>query len=151
MFTTTTSPVVVGVSRRTGSPSAVRFAVQEARLRETWVFAVTAWRPPRAPATPGVRPPGVASTAPDDPFETETARIVAQLGGTLGAPIETFGVQFELRTGTPAAVLLEAAKDAQLLVLDSPRSGNLSAVPKSWIAPSVIFRTHCPVVVMSSA
>lgn len=147
MFTTTTVPIVVGVSRRTGSPSAVRFAVREARIRETWVLAVTAWRPPRPPATSGIRPPSVAATTPDDPFKTETARIIASLTDTLDAPLETLGVDFELRRGSATTVLLQATKHAQLLVLDSPRSGDLSTVPKSWIAPAVIFRAHCPVVV----
>jgi hypothetical protein len=58
------------------------------------------------------------------------------------------GVTFELRKGAPATVLLEASRGAQLLVLDSPRAGNISTVAKSWIAPSVIARARCPVVVM---
>jgi hypothetical protein len=57
-------------------------------------------------------------------------------------------ITFSLRRGKAAAVLLEAAVGAQLLVLDSPRSGNASALPKSLIAPQVVFQSPCPVVLM---
>ena len=40
------------------------------------------------------------------------------------------------------------SRRACLFVLDSPRAGNLTTVPKSWIAPSIIYRAQCPVVVM---
>ena len=60
-------------------------------------------------------------------------------------------ITYSLRRGTASAVLLRAAVGAQLLVLDSPRSGNFSALPKSLIAPQVVFKSPCPVVLMPPA
>ena len=57
-------------------------------------------------------------------------------------------ITYSLRRGAAAAVLLQAAVGAQLLVLDSPRSGNFSVLPKSLIAPQVVFKAPCPVVLM---
>lgn len=151
MTDSTDRPIVVGISRRTGSPEAARWAVEEARLRGTWVLAVTAWHPPRPPAAPAGRPPGMPAKSRDDSFEAERKRMADLLAAVIGDPLDTVGVRYELREGSPASVLLAAAKDAQLLVLDSPRSGSLSAVPKSWIAESVVFRSGSPVVVMPRA
>ena len=74
-----TSPIVVGVSRRTGSLEAVRWAAAEAQLRNTGVLAVTAWRGPRAPAAPGGRP-GMLPLSGEDPFAEEEQRIASRAG-----------------------------------------------------------------------
>ncbi len=140
------SPIVVGVSRRTGSVDAVRWAAAEARLRNTGVLAVTAWRGPRPPATAGGRPPAVIPEPAEQAFAEEQQRITDRLTEALGDLTE-LGVRFSLRRGSAATVLLAAAVGAQLLVLDSPRSGR-STLAKSVIAPQVIFQSPCPVVVM---
>ncbi len=143
-----TSPIVVGVSRRTGSPDAVRWAVAEAQVRQTRVIAVTAWRGPRPPSAPGGRPPALAPTPVDEAFSLEQQRITELLAGLLGDDLAAMGVEFALRRGSASSVLLAAAVGAQLLVLDSPRSGNFSVLPKSLIAPQVVFNSPCPVVLM---
>ncbi len=141
------SPIVVGISRRTGSPEALRWAAAEAQLRDTHVLAVTAWRGPRVPASPGGRPPGVSATTAQDAFAEESARLEARLTSAVG-DLAGLRISFEVRRGAPAAVLLQAAVGAQLLVLDSPRARGLATVSKSWIAPQVVFRSPCPVVLM---
>jgi hypothetical protein len=140
-------PIVVGVSRRTGSPDALAFAVAEARLRNTSVLAVSAWRPPRPPGAPGGKPVGFPPITPASVWEDEAERQRTRLRQQLGDDDADL-VTFELRRGAPAAVLLQAAEGAQLLVLDSPRAGNLTTVPKTWLAPSIVLRAPCPVAVM---
>jgi nucleotide-binding universal stress UspA family protein len=145
----TTSPIVVGVSRRTLSIDALRWAAAEAQLRDCQVRAVTAWRGPRVPAAPGGRPPVISSEPLQDAFAEEQQRMLESLTSALG-DLQSLRVQFSLRRGSASAVLLGAAVGAQLLVLDSPRSGNFSTVAKSLIAPQVIFKAPCPVVMMPS-
>jgi len=142
-----TSPIVVGVSRRTGSVEAVRWAAAEAQLRNTGVLAVTAWHGPRAPAAPGGRP-GLLPLSGEDPWAEEEQRLAGQLAEHFGGDLAAMRITFSLRRGSAASVLLRAAVGAQLLVLDSPRSGNFSVLPKSLIAPQVVFRAPCPVVLM---
>jgi len=139
-------PVVVGVSRRTGSVEAVRWAVAEGQLRHSRVFAVTAWRGPRPPAAPGGRPPAISAEPVEKAFAAEEQRIRDLLTLSLG-DLDELGVQFWLRRGAASTVLLAAATGAQLLVLDSPRSGR-STLAKSLIAPQVVFQAPCPVVLM---
>ena len=140
------SPIVVGVSRTTGSVEAVRWAAAEAQLRGTTVLAVTAWRGPRPPSAPGGRPPAFAPEPPEEAFALEAQRIRDLLTVAVG-DLDQLGVRYALRRGSASAVLLSAAVGAQLLVLDSPRSGR-STLAKSVIAPQVIFKAPCPVVLM---
>ena len=143
-----TDPVVVGISRRTGSPDALAFAVEEAGLRNTTVLAVTAWRPPRPPGSPTSRPVGFPPITPGQIWDQEVRRIQARLDEELAGKPGAGLVTFALRRGAPGPVLLEAARGAQLLVLDSPRAGNITTISKTWIAPSIVLRAPCPVVVM---
>src|ERR1700712_1623375 len=111
------SPIVVGVSRRTGSPEAVRWAAAEAQLRDTHVLAVTAWRGPRPPSAPGGRPPAMMAVPVEEAFAQEQQRLTEQLASNLGGELAAMRVRFSLRRGSASAVLLGAAVGAQLLVL----------------------------------
>jgi hypothetical protein len=142
------SPIVVGISRRSGSLDALRWSVAEAQMRGAQVVAVTAWRGPRSPGVPGGRSPTVLPDAAGEAFGAEQRRIEAILVKALGGTLADWGVSFSLRRGAPAAVLLSAAVGAQLLVLDSPRAGSIVTLPKSWIVPQIVARCPCPVVLM---
>ena len=112
------------------------------------MLAVCAWRPPRPPGVPTEQPVGFPPVTPASVWQNESERLRTRLVQQVGAVADL--VTFELRRGAPAPVLLEAAHGAQLLVLDSPRAGNLTSVPKTWLAPSIVLRAPCPVVVMPS-
>lgn len=141
-----TSPIVVGISRRTGSIDALRWAAAEGQLRSAPVMAVTAWRGPRPPAAAGGRPPAIGEPV-EEAFALEQNRILDQLRAALG-DLDALNITYSLRRGSASAVLLGAAVGAQLLVLDSPRAGALATLAKSLIAPQVVFKAPCPVVLM---
>jgi hypothetical protein len=86
----------------------------------------------------------------EESFALEEQRITDRLAELLG-DLAALRVEFALRRGSAASVLLAAAVGAQLLVLDSPRSGNLSTLAKSLIAPQLVFKAPCPVVLMPPA
>ncbi len=139
-------PIVVGVSPTTGSPAALRWAVDEARLRGTKVRAVLAWRPPRAPTATGGRPPaGVLSQAATDyaaqAEETLRGFVTAALGSD--DSVECVAVK-----GTAVGALVAASGDAQLMVIGEPRPGRLASVRASLVAPQVLHRAPCPVVAL---
>ncbi len=140
--------VVVGVSPRTGSPAALRFGAEEARLRDMPLHAVMAWRPPRPPAAPAGRPPaGTVSTPAEYEAEAEltlTEYVETALGSTVG-------VACTVVRGSEVNALLTAARDAALLVLGEARAGRLGAAVTRLVAPQVVRKSQCPVVVMPSA
>lgn len=137
--------IVVGVSARTGSPAALRWAADRATRLDARVLAVMAWRRPRPPAAPGGHPPVVASTGGPDPEQEAADRLAALVAEVLGPD---HGVQCLPVHGAAVAVLTSASRDADLLVLDPPRPTGRATVSERLVAPQLIFRSACPVVVM---
>lgn len=141
--------VVVGVSPTTGSPAALRWGAEEARLRGVPLVAVLAWRPPRPPGAPGGRPPvGVAEIASEDPAAEADNKLRSYVADALGADVD---VECVAVRGSEVNALLSAAKGAQLLVVGEPRPGRLASMLASLVAPQLVLKAHCPVVVMPSA
>ncbi len=138
--------VVVGVSPTTGSPAALRWAAREARLRTVPLRAVMAWRPPRPPAAPGGRPPSATTiTSADEPEAEARAQLGEFLTSALGPQAD---VTATVVRGTAVKALLTAAEGAELLVIGEPRPGRLGSVRSSLVAPQLVLRAGCPVVVM---
>lgn len=139
------SAVVVGVSPTSGSPNALRFGADEAQLRSLPLRAVMAWRPPRPPAAPGGRLPASTVGTPEHSAagaEEALREFVGQAVGD-GAKVEYSVVQ-----GSAVNALLSEAEDAFLLVVGEPRAGAAARVRASLVAPQVVLKARCPVVVM---
>ncbi len=147
--------VVVGVSPTTGSPNALRWAAAEARLRDAPLRAVMAWRPPRPAGVSGTRPPATMSQVGRD-YAADAAQqlrefVAHALDGTddVGEQhVAAADVHCEVVKGSAVTALLASARDAQLLVIGEPRTGRVSQVRASLVAPQVTLRAHCPVVVL---
>jgi nucleotide-binding universal stress UspA family protein len=137
--------IVVGVSVRSGSPAALRWAADEARRRRCGLVAVRAWRAPRPPAAPAGRPPGVSRDV-DAAFADGEEKLAADVAAALGADAK---VECRLVKGTPVSVLLKESEGAVLLVLDAPRRTDLKA--NTLLAHRLMYHVGCPVVVMPPA
>ncbi|MFN2559699.1 MAG: universal stress protein [Jatrophihabitans sp.] len=149
MSAASAAPVVVGVSPRTGSPSALRWAADYALLRQAPMVAVMAWRPPRAPAAPGGRPPGsLLSGGLPDPEHEAAEQLEGYVTAALG---KGHGVECKTVRGNEVSSLLEAGAEAQLLVLGEPRPGRMASVRTGLVAPQLVTGATCPVVVMPNS
>jgi nucleotide-binding universal stress UspA family protein len=137
--------IVVGVSARTGSPGALRWAVDVAARVDGTVRAVMAWRAPRAPAAPGGRPPAVPRTGPEDPAQDARERLSRLVAAAVG---DVNRVACVVEEGGPARVLRRASRQADLLVIDSPRQERRSGVSGKLLAPRLLYRSACPLVIM---
>src|ERR1700709_136580 len=85
-----TTAVVVGVSPTTGSPTALRWAADEAKIRSVPRRAVMAWRPQRPPWAAGGRPPmTLAQTNTEREEEAQQLLrgfVVTAIGSHAGGP-----------------------------------------------------------------
>jgi nucleotide-binding universal stress UspA family protein len=137
------STIVVGVDGSESARAALRFALDEARMRGAAVRAVAAWHVPTAY--------GGAFTPPADDLlgelETATGRTLERALTDAGdhADVE---VEPVLREGAPARVLLEEASDADLLVVGSRGLGGFRGLLLGSVSQQCTQHAPCPVVVV---
>src|SRR4051794_5210166 len=136
--------IVVGVSATSKSPTALRWAAEQAALRGGRVVAVRAWRP----LLPGTASRGTPAVATPDVAAAEAAAreaLAADVAEVLGAD---HPAEVRLVHGSKAKALLAttAALDADLIAIDTPPRTDLSTPP--WFVDRLIHRAPCPVVVM---
>ena len=126
------------------SEEALRWALEEARLRNATVRAVFAWRDPYVLA------PGFG--LPED-FEFDALReravetldaVVAEVVGTQSdVPVEAV-----IAEGPAGSVLVEAAGDADLLVVGSRGHGGFVGLLLGSVSQQCVTHAPCPVLVV---
>jgi hypothetical protein len=132
--------VVVGVSATSKSPTALAWAAAQARQNNGRVIAVRAWKVAAPQATPAGTSVGRIEVA-EDVERDARERLEQDVEAVLGPD---HGVEIRLVRGGTYRVLVKAAAQADLLVVDAPRQ--LLVGP--MFAHRLIYATACPVVVM---
>lgn len=137
--------IVVGVDGSESSKQALRWAVRQAELTRGVVEALTAWDFPHFHGALGWLPPSSGDEAAlEARARDELKESVEQ---TVGAqPPVT--VRTEAHYGTPASVLLRAARDASLLVVGSRGLGGFAGLLLGSVAQHCAQHSACPVVVV---
>jgi nucleotide-binding universal stress UspA family protein len=141
------SVIVVGVDHSAGAKEALRFALEEARLRRATLGAVHAWQ---------LRYVGLSGIGPGFPLVGDELHefrdaAAADLDSTLREAIpDTAGVQVERRVveGAPAAVLVEESRDADLLVVGSRGLGGFAQLLLGSVSQECAHHAECPVVIV---
>ncbi|MEU1702083.1 universal stress protein [Streptomyces pseudogriseolus] len=137
--------IVVGVD---GSPSlrqALRWAARQAALTGGTVPALTSWDYPQYHGALGWLPP---SSGDEEALEARAREdLTPCVEETLGAH-PSADVRTEVRYGTPASVLLRAARDASLLVVGSRGLGGFAGLLLGSVAQHCVQHAACPVVVV---
>lgn len=125
-------PIVVGCDGSPGSRAAVKFAFEEAALRDSCVVAVCALAD-----TPGLL--GGAGQ-----IRTEFEHVMS------AQPREhpEVVVNRQVREGAARTALLEAARDAQLLVLGARGRGGLPGMPLGSASVTLLSHAACPVAIV---
>ncbi len=139
--------LVVGVDGSEGSREALRWAAQEALLRDARVVAIHAWSLPFVAGPMGA----IIPTLPREDLEAaardvlEDAVCEAFGGEAAMPPIEKLVVE------EPAGkALVEAAQDADLLVAGSRGHGGFTGLLLGSVSQYCAHRAPCPVVIIPS-
>jgi nucleotide-binding universal stress UspA family protein len=146
--TPTTDPVsdgtriVVGVDGSPHSEEALRWALGQARLTGRPVDAVRAWR---IPVGYGVEAGGPLLL---HDWEGHAAGSLRDTVASVVEPADVDRVSQRVVKGHPAAVLLDAAVDAALLVVGNRGRGGSTGMLLGSVSRHVIARATCPVVVI---
>ncbi|MFD8750373.1 universal stress protein [Kitasatospora sp. NPDC059577] len=134
--------IVVGIDGSAPSKAALRWAVGQAVLTGASVHAVAAWE---YPSLYGWSAPMV-----DDGFERTAGRTLsAEIDEVLG-PERPVAVRESLVLGHAAEVLLDAAEDADLLVLGSRGRGTFARTLLGSVSARCAVYGSCPVVIVRS-
>jgi nucleotide-binding universal stress UspA family protein len=136
--------IVVGVDGSDGSIRALRFAVEEARLRNGELRVVNAWHIPPAVYGAGTAPANVDL----DEFRQLAESALLKSVDDAGAAGSGVTVTPILREGQPADVLCEEAKHADLIVVGSRGLGGFRGLVLGSVSQQVVHHAPCPVVVV---
>ena len=139
------SGILVGVDGSGHSQRALEWAMHEAAIRHVPLTVLTVNEAVRGYYS------GMA-TYPDDPARTEDARVAAQavtdkvLAGLDGPRPES--VMVKAVHGLPAEELINAGKDADMIVLGSRGAGGFTLLMMGSVACQVAQQALCPVLIV---
>jgi nucleotide-binding universal stress UspA family protein len=130
--------IVVGVDGSDASVNALRWALDEARLRSARVRVVLAW------SYPPVSTYHEAKHVLDAPFAEEAAAILEQIVGVTAAAAEGVEIEKKVVEGEAAPALIEAARNASMLVVGSRGLGGFSGLLLGSVSQQCAHHATCP-------
>jgi nucleotide-binding universal stress UspA family protein len=136
-----TGPVVVGVDGSELSEAAVGFAFEAASFRNAELVAISAWQ---VPAGLDLVPMQVDV----EQFGADQDRALAESLAGYQERYPDVRVRRQVSLGSAAQVLLEAAADAQLIVVGSRGRGGFAGLLLGSVSQSVLHNANCPVAII---
>jgi nucleotide-binding universal stress UspA family protein len=140
------SGIIVGIDGSTHSERALEWAVHEAALRQVPLRVITIFR--RAISHWGAGPvtypqEHAAAMQARDAAQDATDKALAHAGDVRpkSVTVEAFG-------GIPAEELVNASKDADMIVVGSRGAGGFARLLVGSVGSQVVHHAHCPIVVI---
>lgn len=133
--------IVVGVDGSPASSNALEFAIEEAQFRHAELHITYAY--------PVMHRPVTGSTGKDyyDQVEADAKEFIQEMmkaaPSTEGITAQWLGVP-----GNPAEVLIEASRDATILVVGSRGVGGFMGLLMGSVSTQCVHHSHCPVLVV---
>lgn len=140
--------ITVGIDGSAHSILALEWALKEGAVRHCPVTVLTVHSVPMSGWT------GKPITLPGDADDQEkayraaeelTQKVISQLGEARPASVTVHAV-----TGYPAEELIEASREADLLVVGSRGAGGFARLLVGSVSSHVLHHAHCPVVMVPS-
>lgn len=140
--------IVLGVDGSAESKEALRWALEEARLRGSRLCVVHAWTLPAAVYGPGFGTNLVSELLEELQRGSEALidRALEEAADPGGAGVARAAVE-----GPPAQTLVDAAADAELLVVGSRGHGGFAGLLLGSVSQQCAQHAPCPVVIVRSA
>jgi nucleotide-binding universal stress UspA family protein len=135
--------IVVGVDGSSCAHEALRFALEEARLRNETLRVVTAWH-----VLPMAYSGGFAPIVDPREYEEYAETVGEQALAALREESEGVEVQCVTKQGQAAQVLAEQAQGADLLVVGSRGHGGFAGLLLGSVSQQVAHHAECPVVIV---
>lgn len=133
-----TFPIVVGVDGSEQSLAALHWAVDEARMRHGKVRLITAWHYPPVPST-------VEDSGTNDSLHAAECVRAEALNAVAAEGVDITGL---LVLDSPATALVDAAKDADLLIVGSRGHGGFAGLLLGSVSSQVTHHAPCPALIV---
>jgi nucleotide-binding universal stress UspA family protein len=134
--------IVVGVDGSDASADALRWALREARLRGARVRVVHVW------SYPEVSTYHEAAHLLRVPFAEEAAAMLDRVVDEAGSDADGVEIEKSVVEGQPAPALVEAARDASMLVVGSRGLGGFSGLLLGSVSQQCAHHATCALVVI---
>jgi nucleotide-binding universal stress UspA family protein len=138
--------IVVGIDGSEAAKNALRWALEEARLRSAKIVAVHAWEAPPAMPEPGPAPGfdlvGILPEVEEAGERLVKAVVEEVVGDDSDVTVEPVAIQ-----GPAASVLVEAARDADMLVVGSRGHGGFTALLLGSVSQQLAHHAPCPLLI----
>jgi len=140
--------IIVGIDGSHHSQRALEVAIREAALRHAPLTVLTVHQVVAGYSGHGVAYPGDDALADKarQAAQEEVDSVVAKLGDARPSSVTVRGV-----SGLPAEALLDAAKDADLIVVGSRGAGGFSRLLMGSVSYQVAHHAHIPVLIVPPA
>ncbi|MGD0054588.1 MAG: universal stress protein [Acidimicrobiales bacterium] len=137
----TSALIVVGVDGSPPAHAALEYAIEEARLRQARLHITYAYP---------VMALGVTGSTGKDYYDQVESDARVLLQGLVAAAPSTEGIDVEWLAvpGNPSEVLIEASKEAVLLVVGSRGVGGFMGLIMGSVSTQCVHYSHCPVLVV---
>ena len=132
--------IVVGTDGSEGSVKALRWALRQAQATGAEVRVVLAWEI--------TAPLGYVATVDDVDWAGIAGKAVAE--ASAAEPDVLVPISTEVINDNPSNVLVEASKDADLLVVGGRGHGRVLGMLLGSVSDHCTHHSHCPVVVVPS-
>ena len=137
----TNPQIVVGIDGSDSSKEALRWAARLAPTLNATIHAVIAWEYPIFLGADGAMP---SSWMPD---ETAKEILKKSLDDAFGSERPT-GLEASISQGHPTFVLLDASKDAEMLIVGSRGLGGFAGLLVGSVSSACAEQAKCPVLVV---
>lgn len=139
--------IVVGFDGSEHSQDALSWALDEARYRNGQIRLVTVWKKPPLAWYPALLETAAGEIAAEDSPE-QIAKSLQADALQAAASQGTAATGRVLHGDSPASAILEAAKDADLVVVGSRGHGGFPGLHLGSVATQVLTHAQCPVLVL---
>jgi nucleotide-binding universal stress UspA family protein len=140
--------IVVGTDGTAGGDEAVRFAAAEAAAAGAVLEIVTVWEEPDTVSPGAVGAPQYVNR---EPGEGSAEHVLASASAVAAAVAADLTIDPVPMSGDTAAVLCDAAADADLLVIGSRGRGDLKSLVRGSVSHDCLQHARCPVAVVHHA
>jgi nucleotide-binding universal stress UspA family protein len=142
--------IVVGIDGSEAAKNALRWALEEARLRSADIVAVHAWETPPTVPEPGPAP-GFDLVGVLPVVEEAGERLAKSVVDEVVGDDSDVAVQPLAIIGPPASVLVDAAQDADMLVVGSRGHGGFAALLLGSVSQQLAHHAPCPLLIHRQA